>query len=358
MIVTKDIGFEPEDTTITLGNPIFIDVRQDPFRIYGVDKNSFNRLSSEVGRKVSESVAAAGQSSNGGRVRFRTDSDYVVIHAKMKTPTPSFHQAMSDAGGIDIMIRTDGEWFTPGVCIPSQGEGKDYYEYRTRFDKSLGMKEVLLSLPLETRVEFLSVALREGSSLESAKEYKYTVPVYYYGSSITFGACASKPSNIYPAMISRMLDTDFVNLGFGGACKAEDEMIDYIMEQKMSVFVYDYDHNAPDPDYLKKTHCRGYMRFREKQPDTPVILASKPDYYYDIFTQDINVNNVRRKIIEETFEFALKSGDKNISFIDGKTFYPEETYGFCSVDGCHPNDLGYYFMAKRFSGEIKKYLER
>ena len=125
---------------------------------------------------------------------------------------------------------------------------------------------------------------------------------------------------MYPAMVSRMIDTDFVNLCFGAACKAEDAMIDYIAKQKMSVFVYDYDHNAPDPDFLKKTHYKGYCRFREKQPDTPIILASKPDHYYDIFTFDINVNNIRRKIIEETYKKALKAGDKNISYIDGRTF--------------------------------------
>ncbi|MCR5457980.1 MAG: SGNH/GDSL hydrolase family protein [Clostridiales bacterium] len=356
MTVTKDIGFIPEDTTITLGDPIFMDVRQDPFRIYGVDKKGFFRLPPEVGKRVSPSVEIAGQTSNGGRIRFKTDSDYVVVHAKMQKPIPSFHQALSNAYGIDILIRTDGDWFTPGVCIPSQGEGKDYYEYRTKFDKTLGTKEVMLSLPLESKVESVAVALREGSRLEFAKEYKYTTPIFFYGSSITFGACASKPSNIYPAMVSRMIDTDFVNLGFGAACKAEDAMIDYIAEQKMSVFVYDYDHNAPDPDFLKKTHYRGYCRFRKKQPDTPIILASKPDHYYDIFTFDINVNNVRRKIIEETYEKALKAGDKNISFIDGRTFCPKKAYGYCFVDGCHPNDLGYYYMAKTFAKEIKKYL--
>lgn len=356
MIVTKEMGFIPEDTTITRYNPIFIDVHSKPFKIYGVDKKDFSRLPLEVALKTNDAVINNCRTGNGGRIRFRTDSEYVVVHAKIKASKANFHQTQLNASGVDMLIRTDGDWFIPGIALPSQGDGKDYMEYRTTFDPSLGMKDVMLHLPLDSQVEFLSVALREGSVLEECKEYRYTTPIYFYGSSITQGACASKPANTYCAMVSRMLDSDFVNLGFGSGCKGDDGMIDYIREQKMSVFVYDYDHNAPDPDYLKKTHLRGYLRFREKQPDTPVIMASKPDYFYDIFTSDKEVNKTRREIILETYNKAHSLGDKRVSFVDGKTIYPKEMLSFCSTDGCHPNDLGYMYMAKAFSKEIQKYL--
>ncbi len=358
MIVKKEIGFVPQDTTITLGNPVFIDCKNAPFKIYGVNKDTFARMPVDVAKRVSPSVEHSSQTSNGGRLRFRTDSDYVVVHAKIKDVSPNFQQAKSDACGIDMLAKTGKDWFVPGTCIPSQGDGKDYIEYRTRFDKSFKMKEILLHFPIETRIESLSIALREGSVLEEPTEYKNTNPVVFYGSSITFGACASKPSNTYCAMVSRMLDTDFINLGFGGACKAEDSMIDYLKNLKMSVFVYDYDHNAPTPEYLEQTHFRGYCRFREKQPDTPVIFASKPDYSYDIFTYDKDVNKVRRRIIMKSYEQALKLGDKNVSFVDGKKIYPKDVSPFCSVDGCHPNDLGYMYMAKAFSKAIREFIEK
>ena len=351
MIVTKDIGFIPEDTTITLGDPIFMDVRQDPFRIYGVDKKGFFRLPLEVGKKVSPSVEAAGQSGNGGRIRFKTDSDYVVVHAKMQKPVPNFHQAMSNAYGIDILIRTDGDWFTPGTCIPSQGEGKDYYEYRTKFDKTLGMKEVMLSLPLEAKVESVAVALREGSKLEAPKEYKYTTPVYYYGSSITFGACASKPSNIYPAMVSRMIDTDFVNLGFSGSARGEKTMCEYLSTVDSTVFICDYDHNAQSGAELKATHRPVYESYRKAHPDTPIILVSRPDFYP--VPEDIK----RREVVIATYEYALASGDRKVFFVDGKHLFDGEFSDSCTVDGCHPNDLGFMRMANKIGDAIEEALK-
>ena len=53
----------------------------------------------------------------------------------------------------------------------------------------------------------------------------------------------------------------------------------------------------------------------------------------------------RFEIIEKTYLNALKKGDKNVYLIDGKALMKEaENDG--TVDGCHPNDLGFYSMAK------------
>ena len=54
-------------------------------------------------------------------------------------------------------------------------------------------------------------------------------------------------------MVSRYFESDFVNLGFSGNCKGEDLMAEYIASCDMSIFVYDYDHNAPSADYLRET---------------------------------------------------------------------------------------------------------
>ena len=64
------------------------------------------------------------------------------------------------------------------------------------------------------------------------------------------------------------------------------------------VLVYDYDHNAPSPDYLAETHERLYNTFRSKQPLTPIIMISKPD-----FDSANGVDRRRRAIIMETYLF-------------------------------------------------------
>ena len=128
---------------------------------------------------------------------------------------------------------------------------------------------------------------------------------------------SSSDSLIYAAIIARRLDSDFINLGFGGSAKAEPAIMDYIAGLDMSVFVYDYDHNAPDAEYLKNTHYEGYRRFRAAQPDTPVIMASKVDYHSDAET-----NETRRRIVMESYKRGLEAGGICISWTAPRFFLP------------------------------------
>ena len=41
-------------------------------------------------------------------------------------------------------------------------------------------------------------------------------------------------------------------------------------------------------------------------------------------------------------------------FIDGEELFGDEDRDNCTVDGCHPNDLGFYRMAKRIYTEMIK----
>ena len=189
-----------------------------------------------------------------------------------------------------------------------------------------------------------------GAALLPAEGYRYACPVVYYGSSITQGGCASRPGNAYPAILSRMLDCDFVNLGFSGNAKGEAEMADYIAGLPMSVFVYDYDHNA-DTSRLQRTHARMFGIIRERQPQLPVIMLSRPQPYLD------EGERARRRIIEETFQSALRAGDKNVYFIDGSSLLHRFGGDSGTVDRCHPNDLGFMCMADGIRETLQRALE-
>jgi len=109
----------------------------------------------------------------------------------------------------------------------------------------------------------------------------------------------------------------------------------------MSVFVYDYDCNAPDAEYLEKTHEPFFKIIRQKNPELPIIMISRP--YYSKDTEEIDK---RIAVIRKTYENALANGDENVYFISGKTFFAMDDVFACTVDGTHPNDLGFYLMAK------------
>ena len=73
------------------------------------------------------------------------------------------------------------------------------------------------------------------------------------------------------------MNVDFVNLGFSGSAKGEDEMMEYIASLDMSVFVYDYDYNAPSVEYLKNTHEKMFKKIREKNPDLPMMMKVRSE---------------------------------------------------------------------------------
>lgn len=151
-------------------------------------------------------------------------------------------------------------------------------------------------------------------------------------------------------MLSRLLDTNYINLGFGGGARGEDAIADYIKKLDMSVFVLDYDHNAASAEELQNTHEKMFKKIREENPKLPIIIMPRPNYTLSKAQQE------RFEIIKRTYDNAIKSGDKNVYFIDNKTLMAiARNDGI--VDDCHPNDLGFYSMAKAIEPVLKKILK-
>ena len=139
-----------------------------------------------------------------------------------------------------------------------------------------------------------------------------------------------------------------VNLGFSGNAKGEAEMANLIATLQMSAFVMDYDHNAPDVEHLEKTHETFFNIIRKAQPELPVIFLSKPD-----FDKNPDINALRREVIYNTYISALNNNDKHVYFVDGQTLFGEKDRDACTVDGCHPNDLGFMRMAEKIYPVLK-----
>jgi lysophospholipase L1-like esterase len=127
-------------------------------------------------------------------------------------------------------------------------------------------------------------------------------------------------------------------------------MAEYIASLDMSLFVLDYDYNAPTPDHLNATHEQVYKIVREKHPDIPIVMISAPKF-------TMNADLIARKnIIKQTYDSAKAAGDRNVYIIYGDTFFEEIGDDF-SVDNVHPTDLGFDYMVKAICPVIKNTLE-
>lgn len=330
----------------------YYDVRRDPFKVYGLydcrNGRQFKRLPDEIGEKVNEGVKALYKHTAGGRVRFSTDSDVVIIKAVMPSVTRVPHMPVTGAAGLDLYVDDpeNGSRYHRTFIPPCDLENGYACKIRLRGRKQ---RYITVNLPLYSEVSDLYIGLRSGASLGEGLGYRNEKPVVFYGSSITQGGCASRPGNTYQNIISRRMNLDYVNLGFSGSGLAEDIIVDYMSSLPMCAFVSDYDHNAPSAEHLERTHFKMYERIRGKNPDLPYIMLSRYD-----FDCDYDANIRRRDVIYETYRRAIDKGDKNVYYIDGASVFRGPYEDMCTVDGTHPNDLGFALLADAIGAELKR----
>ena len=88
----------------------FYDVLKSPFKIHGVkhENGQFRRIPENVAKSVSEDVYFLHRYTAGGRVRFRTDSPYVAIVAKMPNIGKMPHFPLTGSAGFDLYL-TEGD---------------------------------------------------------------------------------------------------------------------------------------------------------------------------------------------------------------------------------------------------------
>ncbi len=328
---------------------VLYNVRSAPFKIYGVfyEDGCFRRMPKAVAQTVNDGVAQLAENTSGGRVCFTTDSECIALTCTRPNYWAMGHMARTGNGGFALYERRGGKWMYRATFVPPN-TSKGFSSI-----VNLGAKrerELMLQMPLYAPVSILEVGVSAGSSIgEWSGEYRHKKPIVFYGSSITQGGCASTPGGDYAGRVCRRFDADYINLGFSGSAKGEETMMEYIAGLDMGCFVYDYDYNAPDAEHLQNTHYRGYRTVRDANPDVPIIIMSAPNY--DRASGDAPA---RRDIIAATYECALAEGDKNVYFIDGKEHFSTFVADECTVDGTHPNDLGFFRMAEAVGAMLAK----
>ncbi len=342
----------------TIGEPdvCFYDVRQEPFEVYGLyqykTEPKFKRMSDEAAKNTSEGVKALAHNTAGGRVRFCTDSQYIAIKAEMPWLCLMPHMAMTGSAGFDLYVdspETGLSRFFGAYCPAVNASGG--FESKICFPEKK-RRYVTINFPTYSDVINLYIGLQQEAKVGPGMPYRSELPVVYYGSSITQGGCVSRPGNTYEAVVGRKLNLDHINLGFSGNGRGEDAMIEYLASLPMLAFVSDYDHNSRSTEHLKSTHCKLYSAVRAAHPDIPYIMMSCTDL---INRNDKTILDNRRVVLD-TYDYARAQGDQNVYFIDGREIFRGPYEDQCTVDGVHPNDLGFALMADAVESTLREAL--
>jgi hypothetical protein len=339
----------------------FYDSLQTHFKVFGLLYNHrqgcYHRLPFEIAADANSGVEELNYHTSGGRIRFSTDSEFVALSCVMRDRTLFSHMPQTGTSGFSLYIgKTYYDTFIPGIPV-QEGVNKGYEGIITFPGRA--KRDITVYFPLYNGVDELFIGLQDDASIAAAKPYRCQQPVAFYGSSITQGGCASRPGNSYDAITCRALDTDFINFGFSGSAKGELGLADYFASLHVSAFVYDYDYNAPTVEHLKETHYLFYRRFRSRNAAAPVVMISRPGCLKTEKPIDgIKESGLRRRIIRNSYEKGIASGDKNLYFIDGRILFGAEDQDACTVDGIHPNDLGFKRISEALIPVLGEILER
>ena len=351
---------------------MIIPIHHPSLQLFGAggDPSELIRVPFGVSKQVSPNVERLATHTSGLKLRFTTNSSHINIHVGYEQIASHDHQPLTGVAGFDLyeqLSAADPEVLPSWKAeyVAKDGTASRYlHTYRMTLDvyetlsytgtyenPEPGMHHYTLYLPLYASVRKLELELDDDAVLEThGFSYRNENPWVFYGSSITQGGCATRPGNSYMAHLERRFNLDTRNLGFSGSAKGEPTMATYIASQPMDAFVMDYDHNAPDPEWLQNTHEPFFQEIRRAQPELPIYLLSsvtrpKTEESADNF-------EARRRIIRQTYLNAKNAGDKNVYYKDmGGTFdFPGGSSA--TVDGLHPTDFGFYLMAQQLADLI------
>lgn len=320
-----------------------------PLQVFGIPnfetRKILQRLPEEVLQQV-PSLSFLGKRAAGARVCFRTNATSFTVKMQLATMTVDVGMSIYACQSAFVFAGERKNARFLGLVAP---ESYETLSCEATFEKSPVTEDVTIFLPRNEIVENVEVEIPDGATVESPTPYAYAKPILFYGSSITEGGCSCNVSNAYNAVLSRRLDFDYINFGFSGSARGELPIADYIASLDISAVVLDYDHNAPTVEHLQNTHEAFYRRIRERKPDLPVLMLSKPKVCYD------EEDKACRAVIHTTYERAKANGE-NVYFIDGETFFAGQDADLCLLDGVHPNDLGFYRMALTIEPILKEIL--
>ena len=315
-------------------------------------KRWFDRLPASAEGKVTSAVWNLSRDSAGMMVRFKTDATAIHVHYKVaKTTLGQPHMPATGVSGVDLYARDkDGKWKWVQVTKPATQEVK------AEITKGLapGEREYAAYLPLYNGTEFLNIGVAKGSKFEGLAPRQK--PVVFYGTSITHGACASRPGMVHTGILGRKLDMPVVNLGFSGNGRMDKAVGDYLVQVDAAAYVIDCLPNMGPADVAAK--CVPLVKqLRAAKPETPIILVEDRRNTNDwIIPARQKHHTDNHAALKAAYETLLKEGVKGLSYIPGDHLYGDDTEG--ATDASHASDLGFMRQADIFEPVLRKALAR
>jgi hypothetical protein len=212
------------------------------------------------------------------------------------------------------------------------------------------MREYAAYLPLYNGVESLKIGVPASASFQGLPP-RTGKPIVFYGTSITHGACASRPGMVHTAILGRRFDTPVLNLGFSGNGKMDPAVGSLLTEVDAAVYVIDCLPNMGAAEVAAK--CVPLVKqLRDARPTTPIVLVEdRRNTNSWILPERDRHHDANHAALKAAHERLVKEGLKELYYIEGDRLYGDDTEG--ATDASHASDLGFMRQADIFEPVLR-----
>ena len=153
----------------------------------------FERVPAQVREKL-PSLSFLGRRTPGARVCFRSASPWFKIIIELETLSIDIGMSIYSAQSAHVYLGNRQSARFLGLVNPPNYETK---KFEKTFQKGEGVDEITVFLPRNEIVKDVYIEIEDGYTVDAPTPHKYSVPVLFYGSSITEGCGASRPGALH-----------------------------------------------------------------------------------------------------------------------------------------------------------------
>lgn len=313
---------------------------------------NFHRIDTAKYHNLPQAVKRLYTHSAGQFVTFRTNSSTLSIDWETADARLGNNSTPIMTRGFDVYVKEPNGWRFAGVARPHLNKSESSFTMVENMAKT--EKEFLLYFPLYKELLSFQLRLDEDATFTSTVQ-QHKKKIVVYGSSIVHGASASRPGLAYPAVLSRRMDADVINLGVSGNARMELEIAQMINDIKdVDLIVMDCVPNS-SPQQVKERTFAFVQKLREAHPNTPILLIEsitrQIGNYDQKWKQRLQEQNAN---FRTEYERLITAGYKNLFYLPTDHLIGDDHEG--TVDGTHPTDVGFERMVQIIQPEIEKIL--
>lgn len=314
-------------------------------------KGGYVRLPGKAQGVVRDQVWDLSLNAAGLSLVFESDAPEIIVLYGLKDGLNMFHMPSTGRSGLDLYARgSDGRtrWVAPDFPAKISNDTTRYVYSGISYYPAGGRSyEFHLYLPPYNTVTWMKIGVPGTAQLRFIPETR-THPVVIYGTSITQGACASRPGNAWTNIVERDLRLPVVNLGFSGNGKLEPEVLELLSEIDASVYVLDCSANLTRATDIEPRLLEA-VRILRRRSDCPILIAEHAGNVGDGASEAKAVYRQANAQVRRAYEALQCQGVPEIYYLSHDELdLPMDGM----IEGVHPNDFGMRFLAAAFEKKL------